>query len=356
MTKVALFCPYPLDEAPSQRFRFEQYLIFLEQEGVQVKVYPFLNKRGWAVFYAHGKPLSKIGHLFLGCVKRVSELWRLLRVDIIFIHREIAPLGPPVFEWIIAKVLRKRIIYDFDDAIWLPNYSKQHRKFHRLKSYWKVKYIVRWADTVSVGNTFLSDFARKYNTKVLVLPTTIDTSIHAIQRVTAPQSQWVIGWTGTHTTVHYLLPLVPVLQRLSEEIRFDFVVISNEPPPFDIPNLKYVPWHKSSEIANLSKLSVGVMPLIDDDWTRGKCGFKALQYMALCIPTIASKVGVNKEIIQHGSNGFLAETPEEWYRYLTELYLNRGLGKSMGEAGRETVCQRYSVEAYKHNYLKLFKP
>jgi glycosyltransferase involved in cell wall biosynthesis len=356
MLKVALLCPYPLGEAPSQRFRFEQYLPYLREKGIEVKAYPFLNQNGWKIFYAHGKPLKKIVHLFAGCLKRTVHLFQIRKADVVFIHREAAPFGPPVFEWFIAKILRKRIVYDFDDAIWLPNFSPQHRNVHRLKAYWKVQQIVRWSYKVSVGNQFLAEYARRLNANVVVVPTTIDPSIHNNAWVAYPINPWVIGWTGTHTTVHYLLPLVPVLEQLAQEIPFVFRVISNEPPAFDVPNLEFIPWKKSTEIEDLAKFSVGVMPLSDDDWSKGKCGFKALQYMALGIPTVASNVGVNVEIIEHGVNGFLAETPQEWLFCLRQIYRDKNLCKAVGNAAVETVHSRYSVAANRALYLTLFEP
>ena len=356
MIKVALLCPYPLQEAPSQRFRFEQYLPYLKEQGIEVKVYPFLNQNGWKIFYAHGKPLKKIVHLVLGCLMRTGHLFKLRNADFVFIHREAAPLGPPVFEWVIAKILRKRIVYDFDDAIWLPNFSPQHRNVHRLKAYWKVKHMIRWSYKVSVGNQFLADFARRYNSNVLVVPTTIDPALHRAEADKSSGGPWIIGWTGTHTTVHYLMPLVPVLEQLAQEIPFVFRVISNEPPAFDVPNLEFIPWKKATEIDDLSKFSVGVMPLSDDDWTKGKCGFKALQYMALGIPTIASNVGVNPEIIEHGINGFLADSPQEWLACLRHMYHESARSRAIGQAAAETVHKRYSVAANCALYSNLFEP
>ena len=356
MVKVALLCPYPIGEAPSQRFRFEQYLPFLSEKGIEVKVYPFLNQNGWKIFYAHGKPLKKIGHLLFGCLRRTGHIFKLRNADFVFIHREAAPLGPPVLEWFIAKILRKQIVYDFDDAIWLPNFSPQHRNVHRLKAYWKVKYIVQWSHKVSVGNQFLAEYARRFNANVVVVPTTIDPSLHRVTVNPPTNSPWVIGWTGTHTTVHYLLPLIPVLEQLAQEIPFVFRVISNESPAFKIPNLEFIQWTKASEIDELSKFSVGVMPLSNDDWTKGKCGFKALQYMALGIPTIASNVGVNPEIIEHGMNGFLADSSQEWLACLRQLYHESARSRAIGQAAAETVHKRYSVAANCALYSNLFEP
>jgi len=355
MIKVKILCPYPLGQAPSQRFRFEQYLDILDKKGIHIEVFSFLSPKGWALWYAKGKPLQKALHLVLGCWKRIFLLFRLRQTDVVFIHREAAPFGPPIIEWCIAKVFKKKIIYDYDDAIWLPNYSPQHRYVHRIKAYWKVKYIIRWATHVSAGNAYLADYARGFGAEVTIIPTTIDLNLHRVPASTQMSTLPVLGWTGTHTTIHYLEELLPVLAKISKEIEFVLHVISNEAPPFESANLVYIPWNKATEIADLSKFTLGLMPLSDTEWAKGKCGFKALQYMALGIPTIASNVGVNKEIIQHGENGYLADNKEEWGLLIRRMLLERELAQQMAEWGRRTVHQRYSVDANQGLYLQLFQ-
>lgn len=353
--KIAIVCPYPLHKAPSQRFRFEQYLSHWKEGQHTIDAFPFLSETSWSFFYHTGKPIQKVGALLKGFFKRLGLLFKIYQFDLIFIHREASPIGPPVFEWLVAKVFRKKIIFDFDDAIWLPNYSKQHAKFQFLKWYGKVKYIVRWAHKVSVGNQFLATYALQYNENVEVIPTTIDTSFHRFFNTHAHSTKFVIGWTGTHTTMFYLHQITPVLDELSKHHDFIFRVISNVQPDFHIPNLEYVPWKKESEIADLCQFDIGIMPLEDDDWAKGKCGFKALQYMALSIPTVASAVGVNAEIIRSGFNGFLATSRQEWLACLRSLIEDQALRHNMGEMGLATVETFYSVEANKDKYTNLLQ-
>lgn len=355
MIKVAILCPYPTGKAPSQRFRFEQYLGFLQSHDIHVKVFPFLTIKGWEVYYQTNHTFYKIIHILYGLFKRWLLLFRVPSFDYIFIHREAAPFGPPVFEWIIAKILRKKIIYDLDDAIWLPNYSKQHQNIHRIKAYWKVNFILRWSEAISAGNQYIANYAKQFNDKVIVVPTTIDLMYHhgiLKKAVTAP---FVIGWTGTHTTVCYLKPLIPILEQLSNIMPFEFHVISNEVPDFTLPNLVFIPWNKESEIRDILNFDLGLMPLTDDEWSKGKCGFKALQYMSLKIPTIASNVGTNAEIIEHARNGFLVDDIEDWIQWLQLLMEDVNLRKDIGEQGKLTVQERYSIIANQQLYLNLFK-
>lgn len=356
MSKRILFiAPYPHAQAPSQRFRFEQYIPALKEEGFEVEVHPFLSPKDWAPLYKEGSFARKGWSMIRSFMKRWGLLTKLHRFDCIFIHREAAMIGPPLFEFIIAKVLRKKYIYDFDDAIWLPNYSQSNAKFHRLKAYGKVKKIIRWADQVVVGNAFLAAYASKYNQNVQVIPTTIDLE-HVHNAVTSHQKDVIrIGWTGSHTTMEYLPLLVPALQELEKSYPIRFRVISNHPPDIQLDCLEYVPWNKETEIEDLAAIHIGVMPLKDSVWAQGKCGFKGLQYMALQIPSVMSAVGVNPEIVEDGKNGFLVAAPEDWYRVLKSLIEDLELRKTVGIAGHQTVKDRYSVAANTPKYIALFK-
>jgi glycosyltransferase involved in cell wall biosynthesis len=351
--RIAFIIPYPFGEAPSQRFRFEQYLDFLKNEGNDVELHPYYDYRSWQSLYGQSGIAKKSWIVIRQYFKRFILLFKLIKVDVIFIHREAAHIGPPIFEWLITKVLRKKYIYDFDDAIWLPNYSEGNAKFHRLKAYWKVKFCIKWAHKVTAGNDFLAQYALKYNRNTIVLPTTIDTENYHNKMGNQNSNILVIGWTGTHTTMHYLDDIIPVLQELEQEFSFEFHVISNEKPNYDLNSLKYIPWNKETEIDDLSAFSIGIMPLKDTIWAKGKCGFKGLQYMALQIPTIMSPVGVNESIISDGQNGFLAKDLAEWKTKISILLQDSSLRNSIGKAGRKTVIEKFSVSAHRSVFQNL---
>ncbi|WP_017731998.1 glycosyltransferase family 4 protein [Nafulsella turpanensis] len=355
--RILFLVPYPPGEAPSQRFRFEQYLPLLKEHGIDYTVQPFLSAESWKVLYKKGSGWQKAGGVVAGFFRRFKMLFRLHRYSGVFIHREASPMGPPLFEWLIAKAWRKPIIYDFDDAIWIPNISEANRLASFFKFHRKVAAVCRWSHTISCGNSYLARFARQHSAaRVVVNPTTIDTLHLELppkkQRANEPL---VIGWTGTHSTLKYLKELQPALHQLAEEYpQVSFQLISNQPPDFQLPRMEYIPWKKSTEMKDLQRFDIGLMPLTADRWSEGKCGFKALQYMALGIPAVASPVGVNKEIIQHGRNGFLADTPDEWLLYLGKLIQDPELRQELGQRGRQTVTGRFSVEANAGNFLDLF--
>jgi glycosyltransferase involved in cell wall biosynthesis len=352
---IYFLVPYPKGEAPSQRFRFEQYLPFLQENGFEVEIHPFYDYQTWQTLYSEGNTVKKAYGVITSFLKRFGLLFKLRKADHIFIHREVAHVGPPIFEWFIAKILRRKYTYDFDDAIWLPNYSDTNAKFHRLKSYWKVNYCMKWAHKITAGNEYLASYARQYNSNVEIIPTTIDTEHHHNSVCDHEQEPLVIGWTGTHTTMRYLDELIPVLQELEQQYTLKFLVISNEAPSYNLRSLEFLKWKKETEIEDLAKINIGVMPLQHDIWSEGKCGFKGLQYMALEIASIMSPVGVNTSIVQDGVNGFLAGSPEEWKEKLILLLEDKDLRVQLGKAGKKTIEERYSVKANSEKYLKLFQ-
>jgi glycosyltransferase involved in cell wall biosynthesis len=283
-------------------------------------------------------------------------MFSLISYDYIFIHREITPIGPPFFEWLIAKVFRKKIIYDFDDAIWTTDRVDESWLLRSLKWRNKVKFICKNSDKVSCGNEYLAAFAKQFNTHVIYNPTTIDTShLHNLEFIKKRNKSLTIGWTGSHSTLKYLRDLEPVLQQI--EIQFphvQFAVIADQPIALKLKSLQFIPWSIKSEINDLYQIDIGVMPLPDDEWSKGKCGFKALQFMALQIPVVASPIGVNVKIIDHGVDGFLASTQHEWIHFLTQLIEDNQLQMTIGANGREKVLNGYSVNSNVQNFLSLF--
>ena len=360
--RILFLVPYPLHESPSQRFRFEQYFDLLKGQEYSYTIQSFLNIHNWKVFYSKGKLAAKCRALVSGFAKRVIAVAKSPMYDFVFIHREVAPVGPPVFEWILAKVFRKKVIYDFDDAIWLTDREHEPRFLRAVKWRRKVSSICRWAYRVSCGNEHLCAYAAQFNKNVVYNPTTIDTeNLHNRllykDSSNSPTNKIRIGWTGSHSTLKYLQGIEFVLENiLLDYPEVEFVVIADEQPVLDYAStVKFVRWNRASEIKDLLQFDIGVMPLPDDQWSRGKCGFKALQYMALEFPAVATPVGVNHKIINHGINGFLCNTPDEWNYSLRMLIDNPNLRKELGARGRKTVVENYSVISNSDNFLSLFE-
>jgi glycosyltransferase involved in cell wall biosynthesis len=352
-TIIFLF-PYPLNEAPSQRFRFVQYLDILKQSGYHIETHAYLSDNAWKILYQPGKIFGKFLRILRGYLNRLLLLPKINRFDYVFIHREAAPLGPPIIEFLIAKVLRKKIIYDFDDAIWLPNFSESNKFFSFLKWYSNSKVLCKWAYKVSCGNEYLCNFAKQYNANVVYNPTTIDTDNYHNKISNQTKNKFVIGWTGSHSTTRYLNEIVEVLKKLEDKYDFELQVIADISPEIDLKSFRFIKWNKENEINDLLNFNIGIMPLKDDPWAAGKCGFKALQYMALGIPALVSPVGVNTKIVDHGLNGFICKTKEDWETAIEKLLQDHQLLLEMAQCTRKKIIEHYSVRSNTVNFLNLF--
>ncbi len=357
--RILFLIPYPLKKSPSQRFRIEHYFPLLQREGFHFEVSCFLQGRNGDLFSSDGRLGRKILSLLDGFLRRCWDLFRSPTYDYVFIHREAAPIGPPILEWLLRFVLRKRIIYDFDDAIWVTDKEKEHtfEKIRKWRS--KVKLICRWSYKVSVANEYLSDFAGQFNHSITILPTTIDTErLHnpALFRRPEKGNEVIIGWTGSRSTLKYLYQLEKTISEIEGEYPYArFLVIADQKPSLTIPSWDFIRWNPETEIQDLTRIDIGVMPLPDDDWAKGKGGFKCLQYMALEIPAVASNVGVNSRIVDHGHNGFLAFGPEDWLKYLKLLITDKNLRQRLGAEGRKKVINDYSVIANSAAFCSLFR-
>jgi glycosyltransferase involved in cell wall biosynthesis len=355
--KILFLVPYPENESPSQRFRFEQYLSLLGKENIQYKVQAFANSKNWKIFYSRGKVFKKIAFILQGLFKRTAILLEVPQYDFIFIHREVAPIGPPLFEWIIGVMLKKKIVYDFDDAIWLTERPDESLFKQSVKWRIKVKSICRWSARISCGNLYLCDYAYRYNHNIFLNPTTVDTdkvhnpALHPRKK----SKEIIIGWTGSHSTLPYLDLIKDVLREVEATYpQVRIMVIADREPALGLRNMIFRPWSRENEISDLAEIDIGIMPLPDDKWAQGKCGFKALQYMAMEIPAVASPVGVNTSIIDHNVNGYLASSREEWLQCIGLLIADEGRRIAMGKLGREKVLQNYSVRSNASNFLSLF--
>lgn len=350
--KILFVTPYPFDSAGSQRFRFEQYFPALQQHNIHFHQAPFWSAAAWKILYKKGKQIPKTAYLLLGIVKRFLLLFTLKKYDYIFIHRELFPVGP---NFLIHWFTKYKVIYDFDDAIWLPNFAANNKRFAFLKNYKQVELLCAKAYKLSVGNLYLQEFAQQFNKNTHIIPTTIDLQKLHTGSIDYNFSTLHIGWTGTHSTMKYLPNILPVLDELKQQYNFKLIVISDKHPDFNREYLEFIPWRKETEIEDLKKIHIGLMPLQNDEWSRGKCGFKALQYMSIGMPAIVSPVGVNLQIVDHGINGFLCDSLEDWKKALLYCIQNPQSIKALGKNAQEKIEKFYSVQAITPKFIDLFK-
>ncbi len=310
---------------PSFRFRVEQFLPWFAERGHQCDV-EFLR----------GRPLSR--------------LWlyrRLPRYDAVFLQKRLLSRA----ELLLVRQRARRLIYDLDDAVMFDGEGRPDR---RRQS--RFRAMAAAADLVVCGNSYLAELARAHSPRVEVVPTSIDTQKYQPGGGSADSGALVIGWTGSRSTNRYLNFLLPAIAALGENVRFKF--LSDTPEGVDLDLLgevpfQFVPWSPDVEISATATFDIGVMPLPDNPWTRGKCGFKALQYMGLAIPAVCSPVGVNCDIITHDKNGLLAHSLEEWTQCLGRLASDPGFRRRLGRAGRERIEEHFAVEVQARRLVNL---
>jgi glycosyltransferase involved in cell wall biosynthesis len=338
--KVLVLAPYPLNRAPSQRFRWEQYIQPLGVHDILIAPSCLLDVGDMDLIHAPRAWSAKLALLLRGIRRRLRDVRAARNYDLVLVHRESFPVGPAWVERLL-QTMRVPYVIDFDDAIFLPAASEANRRLAWLKGAGKTKRVVAGASLVIAGNGHLAGWARQYARRVTVIPTTVDTERYQVRE--RPVSDRVcVGWSGSPTTIAHLTLLEPVLARLQREEGIRIRVIGDASYRIDGVELDSLDWRAASELRDLSEIDIGVMPMPDDEWSRGKCGLKALQYMALGIPAVISPVGVNREIA-HGGAAILASTQDEWLAALRALIGDPELRSRVGAAGRARVQERYSV-------------
>ncbi|MBI4815140.1 MAG: glycosyltransferase family 4 protein [Deltaproteobacteria bacterium] len=355
--RILILCPYPPGSAPSQRFRFEQYIPALSRAGFEVHEEPFWSEQAWRVLYQPGHRVKKSAELTLGFLRRLRLLLDVRAYDWVFIHLEATPIGPPIIEAALF-VLGRRVVFDIDDAIFMPPPTERARRFFSmLKWRGKVRWIAQRADKVIAVNPFLVEWAKEVNERTILVPTTIDPDYHRPPDQRPENERPVFGWTGTHSTLRYLDVIRPVLAKLSATLDFELRVICDRDPGYsDVRNYRFVQWSASTEIEDLSRFDVGLMPVLDEPWARGKVGFKAIQYSALAIVPLVSDVGSGREVVEDGVTGLVVPNDEtKWASAIERLALDCQLRKRLGANARERILSRYSVPAQAPVYESLFE-
>jgi glycosyltransferase involved in cell wall biosynthesis len=339
--RVLALVPYPLNRVPGQRFRLEQWAPLLRQDGIEMDFSPFLKPAAMSVLYKPGHTVTKVSSLVRGYAMRAAEALFPGDYDVALVHRWATFFGPAWFEpWISRRI---PLVYDFDDAIYRPWSSRANAWASIFKPAGKTAAICRVARHVMVGNDYLAAYARPLSANLTVVPTTIDTQAY-FPRERPPNTRPVVGWTGSVTTIPYLEAIGGALGRLARGGNCEIRVIGGE---LRIPDgeVRCQPWNAQTEIEDIRAFDIGLMPMPDDEWARGKCALKALQYMALGIPPVVTPVGVNAEVVTDGVNGFHARTEDEWVEKVERLASDPELRRRLGAAARRTVEERFSAAA-----------
>lgn len=331
MLGLALYGPL----AASTRYRLGQYVPGLAERGIDLRINHLLDDDYLRrTFRGQSKP-------WLGIVRAGLERIRQLQgqglFDTLLVYGELLPMMP---SWVEGSLLRKPYIYDFDDAFYLKYRTGRFGPIQGLLGH-KFDAVIRGAAAVTAGNNVLESYASFINPSTTLLPTVVDTSRYVPQRH-ARGRELVIGWIGSPSTAPYLGKLIAPLAALGREGAVRLVVIGGPAPAIPGVAVEARPWSESTEVEWISSFDIGVIPLPDDDWARGKCAFKLIQYMACGVPVVASPVGANVDVVGEGC-GFLASTDSQWLEAFRILRDQPRRATEMGMAGRERVEARYSL-------------
>lgn len=328
------------------RYRVTQYFPYFERLKIECTLSCLMSTEFFDRFYDAGRWLYKLPYLTARSLLQLRNVWRARDFDLVFVQREVLPVGPPLIESLLRVIGRKPIIFDLDDAIFLTSYVNP---IHGRLGTWvkrpgKVKSILKRSKHVIAGNAFTARFALKHNSCVTVVPTVVD----AEKFVPAPRTRRgppIIGWLGSRSTARHLRMLVPVFEELARRHRFIVKIVGAEQPftPRGV-KVEEMPFDRGREVSDFQDMDIGVYPILDEPWSWGKPGFKLIQYMAVGIPAVASPVGGNLEILREGECGFFARTKAEWMERLSQLLEDECLRRRMGEQGRQQVEERYCAQ------------
>ena len=321
-----------------------QYRPFLEAAGFDVELKSFFDTDYLSSLYAGEKSSYSVPHSY---ARRIQDMVRSKgSTDLIWLEKEALPWVPSVLE---GRLMPSGVpvVSDFDDAVF-HRYDRHRFKPIRALLGRKFEHVMKNSACVFAGNAYLAEYARNAGTRAVeVVPTVVDVERYRVKPYADEGPEPIIGWIGTPSTWRECVePFLPVLRGVARTHNARIVAVGSRMTPSEEGGIHFLPFSEEEEPLRIRTMDIGVMPLPDTPWMRGKCGYKLIQYMACGLPVVASPVGVNSEIVEHGVNGFLAETPDDWSQALKTLIDDPELRWQMGAAGRKRVEERYSLQVY----------
>lgn len=348
--KVLALASYP-SEAAATRFRLEQFVAPLAGRGISLTIHPFLDSKLFKQLYRHGSfPRTAIGLIKSGFM-RLADVLSARKADVVLIQREAMMFGPPLIEWLTTRALKRPMVLDLDDATYVSYTSPTYGGIGKaLKWFSKTDDLIRWAAIVTCGNRSIAEYVSSKGARARIIPTVVDTDVFRPAPPRQAGNPVVLGWIGTHSTFPYLESIFPALQELASTQRFRLKVVGAGADEVRIPGVGVdnLPWEASREVEDFQSLDVGLYPIdaaLYSGWAAGKSGFKAIQYMAVGVPYVATPVGGSAEIGVEGATHLFASTKDEWRDALEGLVGDAGRRREMGEAGRSHAIEHYGLEA-----------
>jgi glycosyltransferase involved in cell wall biosynthesis len=357
-SRLLVLCPYPYGVAAGQRLKFEQYYDDWRAAGWDVDIAPLMDLDLWRVLYERGHLASKVLGVARGYVRRIRDLFRVPQYDLVYVHMYITPLGTSFSER-ITRALAQRLIYDVEDNVmahvdYVGHYNP-NPLLRFLRASAKYRFLIRKADHVVTSSPALNDRCELMNGHgaCTYVSSSVDADRYEPAYRYSNDGIVTIGWTGTFSSRPYLDLLRPVLQKLAGERRFRLRVIGNFDYQLPGVDLEVIRWTVEQEIEDLQAIDIGLYPLPVDEWVSGKSGLKAIQYMMMAIPCVATDVGTTPLIIRNDENGLLVRTEDEWVSALKRLLDNPDLRRRLGETARKDAVAKYSTNAIAAQYRQV---
>ncbi|SEJ65634.1 Glycosyltransferase involved in cell wall bisynthesis [Deinococcus reticulitermitis] len=335
--RVLALCPYPL-EGPSARYRTYNFERPLARQGVTLDIRPFMTRELYFRWMRHRRlDLPTLGALLLASARRLTDLLRAGQYDAVWVHRQTAPAFHPLFDRLLMRRAR-RIVFDMDDSVFTE---------------YPIDELLRGSVAATVGNSYLARYVELVapQTRALVVPTVIDPEVYQPRVLPAQprreDSRVTVGWIGTGASFrNYLARVLPRLAETCRAQGAELNVIASPDVRAEVEEhgARFTEWTLDGYLAELGAIDIGIMPLRDDDYVRGKCAFKLIEYGALGLPSVATDLGANREVVLDGETGFLAQSDEEFCARLTDLIRDADLRRRLGEAARARVLSHYTLD------------
>lgn len=355
--KVLALASYPI-EAACTRYRVSQFIEPLRERGIEVTLRPLLDRRTFSELYRPAAIPRTATKLSTAILRRAGDIFSSRHFDLLFVQREALLVGPPLIEWLAMRVGKCPMVLDLDDATYVSYASPTYGKISKtLKWFTKTDDLIRWSTVVTCGNRTIADYVMAKGKPAVIIPTVVDTDRFRPRETGQRNDVPVIGWVGTHSTYQYLQTVFSALERLARNYKFKLRIVGAGREDIVIPgvDVENLPWRLDREIDDFQSFDIGLYPIVEDEWSAAKSGFKSIQYLSVGIPFVSSPVGVSAEIGEADVTHFVAKTEDDWVSALARLLDDGDLRQRMGNEGRKHAVEHYTLAAQADKLSEVFR-
>ena len=348
--RVLALTSYPI-EAAATRYRLAQFTAPLAERGIELSIRPFIDSKQFLNLYRKNAWPRTAAGLAKSTLLRLLDMPAARNADLVLFQREAMMFGPPAIEWLIKRIFKRPMVLDLDDATYVSYESPTYGAISKsLKWFSKTDDLIRWSTVVTCGNRSIAEYVSSKGARARIIPTVVDTDVFKPVPQPGPDAPLMLGWIGTHSTFPYLESIFPVLSSLAKRFDFHLKIVGAGRHHVTVPGVRVenLTWELEREVTDFQSIDIGLYPidasLYSGKWAQGKSGFKAIQYMAVGVPFVATPVGGSAEIGEAGVTHFFASENDEWYRRLECLLSDEGRRREMGAAGRAHAVAHYGLQ------------